>query len=282
MTNAPASWRERIASAWRTQFAEPLQAIDADMRRNLADSPEFFDKRTAWVMLTATVALALQWYLSRSTDLIALANLLPASVRSDVVAWLSDSGRTRFGELAWWSGSTLVAYVVFPFIVVKLVLRERLVDYGLGLKKAVSGWKIYAAMALFMIPVVSAAASTEAFMLKYPFFRLTRGEPIPREFWWWEILYAMQFIGLEFFFRGFMVHGLKHRFGVASVLVMTTPYCMIHFGKPMAETFAAILAGLALGIMSLKTGTIWLGAALHIMVAWTMDALALYRGGFLG
>jgi membrane protease YdiL (CAAX protease family) len=282
MRNAPPNWRERIASWWGAQFVQPLHEIDADMRRNLAQSSAFFDKRTAWVMLTATVALALQWYLSRSTDLIALARLLPTRVGSNAVEWLSDSGRTRFGELAWWSGSTLVAYILIPFLVVKLVLRERLVDYGLGIKKAVSGWPIYAAMAVFMVPVVTAAASTEAFIQKYPFFRLTRGEAIPREFWWWEVLYAMQFIGLEFFFRGFMVHGLKHRFGVASVLVMTTPYCMIHFGKPMAETFAAILAGLALGIMSLKTGTVWLGAALHIMVAWTMDALALYRGGFLG
>ena len=281
MTNAP-SWRDRIASAWRAQFVEPLHAIDADMRLNLADSPAFFDKRTAWVMLTATVALALHEYLSHSAAWVWLANLLPASMASDVENWLYDSGRTEFGRLAWWSGSTLVAYILIPFIVVKFVLRERLVDYGLGLKKAVSGWKIYAAMAVFMIPVVTAAASTEAFMQKYPFFRLKGGEAIPREFWWWEILYALQFVGLEFFFRGFMVHGLKHRFGVASVLVMTTPYCMIHFGKPMAETFAAILAGLALGIMSLKTGTIGLGAALHIMVAWTMDALALYRGGFLG
>ena len=58
---------------------------------------------------------------------------------------------------------------------------------------------------------------------------------------------------------------------------MTVPYCMIHFGKPMPETFGAIGAGVVLGFMSLKTRSIWLGAMLHVAVAWSMDAAALWR-----
>ncbi|HVJ80534.1 MAG TPA: hypothetical protein VNC50_05645 [Planctomycetia bacterium] len=64
-------------------------------------------------------------------------------------------------------------------------------------------------------------------------------------------------------------------------MMMTLPYCMIHFGKPLLETMASIGAGLILGGLSLKTRSIWLGAALHVYVAWLMDALALYRKGFL-
>jgi len=37
-----------------------------------------------------------------------------------------------------------------------------------------------------------------------------------------------------------------------------------------------------LGFMSLKTRSVWLGAALHIAVAATMDWLALWRQGHLG
>jgi membrane protease YdiL (CAAX protease family) len=98
----------------------------------------------------------------------------------------------------------------------------------------------------------------------------------------WEVVYAVQFVALEFFFRGFLVHGLKHRFGVYSVLVMTVPYCMIHFGKPMPEATASIIAGVALGLVSLATRSIWLGAALHISVAWGMDAACLARRGLFG
>jgi membrane protease YdiL (CAAX protease family) len=283
MTKGPET-RGGVARWLHKTFVDPLEAVDAAMRRNLERSPGVFDRKTLWVTLSATVALALLRYLSNPTAFLPAVPWLPADEASKrrVTAWLLEIEASRYGDLVWWSCSTVVAYLLVPIVVVKVVLRERLVDFGLGLKRSTSGWPIYAAMAVFMVPVVVAAASTDAFLRKYPFFRLEPGEPIPPEFWRWELLYAVQFVALEFFFRGFMVHGLKHRLGSASILAMTTPYCMIHFGKPMAETFAAILAGLVLGAMSLKTGTIWLGAALHILVAWTMDALALYRGGFFG
>jgi hypothetical protein len=77
-----------------------------------------------------------------------------------------------------------------------------------------------------------------------------------------------------------MVHGLKKYAGFYSVIIMTVPYCMIHFGKPMGETFAAIFAGIALGTMSLKSRSIALGVFLHYSVAITMDMAALWQEGF--
>ncbi|WP_435616489.1 CPBP family glutamic-type intramembrane protease [Vibrio parahaemolyticus] len=78
-----------------------------------------------------------------------------------------------------------------------------------------------------------------------------------------------------------LVHSLKKSFGFYSVFVMTVPYCMIHFWKTAAETFAAILAGIFLGWISLRNGTIWIGLALHCGVAFSMDLLALYNKGLL-
>ena len=97
---------------------------------------------------------------------------------------------------------------------------------------------------------------------------------------WW-FLYAAQFAALEFFFRGFMVHGLKDRVGYASIFVMMVPYNMIHLGNPMAEAVAAIGGGAVLGTLSLRTGSIWWGAALHIGIAGAMDVLALAHKGLL-
>ena len=62
---------------------------------------------------------------------------------------------------------------------------------------------------------------------------------------------------------------------------MTVPYCMIHFGKPMPETIAAIVAGVVLGYMSLKSRNIWLGFLVHCGVALMMDIAALFRRGVL-
>jgi membrane protease YdiL (CAAX protease family) len=50
---------------------------------------------------------------------------------------------------------------------------------------------------------------------------------------------------------------------------------MIHFGKPMPETLGAIFAGIILGVLSLKSNSIWLGVLLHFSVAIAMDCFAL-------
>jgi membrane protease YdiL (CAAX protease family) len=49
----------------------------------------------------------------------------------------------------------------------------------------------------------------------------------------------------------------------------------------MPETFAAIFAGIFLGWLSYRNGSIWLGLILHGVVAFSMDILALYQKGLL-
>jgi membrane protease YdiL (CAAX protease family) len=66
-----------------------------------------------------------------------------------------------------------------------------------------------------------------------------------------------------------------------AVFVMIVPYNMIHFQKPGLEALAAILGGLVLGSLSLKTRSIWWGAMLHLAVAGTMDVLSLVQRGRL-
>jgi len=58
---------------------------------------------------------------------------------------------------------------------------------------------------------------------------------------------------------------------------MLIPYCMIHFQKPLLETFGAIVAGLILGLLALRTRSIWGGATIHVAVATSMDVAALIQ-----
>ena len=136
-------------------------------------------------------------------------------------------------------------------------------------------------MLLAIAPAVIAASFTTPFQQTYPFYRLNPGEPLWPRLWLWELLYASQFVALEFFFRGFLLHGLKRRFGYATVWVMIIPYVMIHFDKPFAECLGAIAAGFVLGTLSLQTGSMWWGAAIHTAVAWGMDLLSLGHQGRL-
>jgi len=200
---------------------------------------------------------------------------LTAAWWPDVRVILSPE-HAELARLSYWAIGQDLVYVLLPVLAIKFVLREPLSDYGLKLRSMFQYFGVYLVMLCIMAPLIYFLSKTDRFQAAYPFYELAPGERIWPKLIVWELLYATQFVALEFFFRGFMVHGTKHRFGAYCVLVMMIPYCMIHFTKPLPETLGAILAGIALGLMSLKTRSIWLGAALHIAVAWSMDGAALW------
>ena len=87
-------------------------------------------------------------------------------------------------------------------------------------------------------------------------------------------MYFAQFFGLEMFFRGFWLGALRRSFGSGAIFAMAVPYCMIHFGKPFLEVNGAIVAGIALGSLSMRTKSIYQGFLVHITVAALMDWLS--------
>ena len=128
-------------------------------------------------------------------------------------------------------------------------------------------------MFALIFPVVVIASTTPAFRNTYPFYRMANRSQF--DLWTWEAMYAAQFLSLEFFFRGFLLQGLRRALGANAIFVMIVPYCMIHYGKPMPETLGAIFAGLILGTFAMRTKSIWGGVLIHVGVAITMDVLAL-------
>lgn len=270
----------------RRFLSEPLARVDRECREHVA-SHRGFDWQTTAVLITTAVVLTLQEYVFTSGQLHRFEWLLKRLSLYDLYdSGLQAAGGAAGGRLAgllFWAVGSVFTYVALPVFVIKCVMRRRVRDFGLSVRGIMGSAWIYLVMFLFMIPLLLYFSGTARFLNTYPFYKPVSGEPlIWSAFITWQLFYWGQFVGLEFFFRGFMVHGTRHRFGVYSIFVMTVPYCMIHFGKPMPETFAAILAGIALGVMSLKTRSIWLGAALHIAVAASMDLLALWGAGHLG
>ncbi len=185
----------------------------------------------------------------------------------------------QLAQLANWCLVRSVFYFLVPLFIIKVLFKENLADYGLKWKGAFTNYPVYLLMLVFMIPLVAYFSTTASFQATYPFYRLAPGERPYPNLWLWEIIYFLQFVWLEFFFRGFMVHGLKKRLGIYSVFIMVIPYCMIHFGKPLPETVAAIVAGIALGMLSYKTRSVLLGIAIHYSVGLMMDMAALYHKG---
>ncbi|MFL5763856.1 MAG: type II CAAX prenyl endopeptidase Rce1 family protein [Bacteroidia bacterium] len=194
---------------------------------------------------------------------------------------ISINPNAELYRLLYWVSIVIFFYLVPPLLLIKFVFREPLSAYGLSFSNAFRDYKVYLVMLCIMIPLVLFFSRTQSFQARYPFYDLGYGEPFYPNLLIWEVTYFIQFFALEFFFRGFMLHGTKQRFGYYSVFVMTIPYCMIHFGKPLPETIAAIIAGIVLGTLSLKSRSIWLGVAIHYSVAITMDLCSLWQKGML-
>jgi pimeloyl-ACP methyl ester carboxylesterase len=150
---------------------------------------------------------------------------------------------------------------------------EKLRDYDFSLKGFTKHLWIYAVMFCLVLPAVLVASRTHSFRQTYPFYRIANRSHADLAMW--EALYVVQFLALEFFFRGFILQGLRRALGANAIFVMLVPYCMIHYGKPLPETLGAIGAGLILGTLAMRTRSIWGGVLIHVGVAITMDVLAL-------
>lgn len=201
------------------------------------------------------------------------------ALRSLTGALGDDEAFKRHAELfraIAWSLGALIFYLAIPLLVVRFVFGQRASDYGLTLRGFVSRLPLYLGLLAPVVVVVIVASGSQEFLAKYPLYRHQIGA---LDLVAWEACYGLQFLALEFFFRGFLIHGVRDRFGISSVFAMIVPYVMIHFEKPLYETLGALVAGVVLGILSLRTRSIAGGVLIHFGVALTMDLAALARQG---
>ncbi len=250
-----------------------------EIARHLRDDLVRLDRKALFALVYAAVGLTCITYFKNPDYLAAvLANTRLSAIGEEAAR---PTANNLYG-LVWWVAVSMLFYFVIPALFVKFVQKRRLSEIGIALTIEKGFLKLLFVCIAVMLPIVYWMSLTSSFSNKYPFLKVYNGDPYLS---WtlviWELVYFLQFFGLEFFFRGFLVHSLKPSLGFYSILVMTVPYCMIHFQKPMPETFAAIFAGIFLGWISYKNGTIWLGLVLHCTVAFSMDILALYAKGLL-
>lgn len=175
----------------------------------------------------------------------------------------------------YWALFKTVNYFIIPAIVIKFFLKERIRDYGFTGKPTRKIWWMYLAMLLVVLPLVFIVSYSPEFLARYP--KYAHAGRSLEELLMWELAYGYQFLLLEFFFRGFMLYGLARHVGHLAIFIMIVPYAMIHFGKPMAETFGSVIAGVALGTLALRTRSIYGGVLIHCAVAWSMDLCAMWQ-----
>ena len=96
--------------------------------------------------------------------------------------------------------------------------------------------------------------------------------------WIYEIAYVLlYYIAWEFFFRGFILFGLKTKFGaINAILIQTISSCLVHIGKPEGEIIGSIIVGVIFGVIVLRTRSIWYVVLLHAAIGVLTDLFIIY------
>jgi membrane protease YdiL (CAAX protease family) len=261
---------------WKDWLLDAIEEVERESLLEQASRPEgYVEVHVVGITVLACIVLSVLEFYGTSGDwqiLATGAGWIDETLRKQVEAFFRHDTYGGLYRLGYWSVMTCIGYLIVPSLYVLFFMDDSLVDMGLDLRGTIEHAPLYIALYLLILPAVYLVSSTASFRHTYPFYQHAGRSLF--DFLLWELLYALQFFSLEFFFRGFLIHGLKARFGFYSIFVSVIPYCMIHFGKPFPEAIGAILAGLTLGAFSLFTGNIWLGVLIHVSVAISMDVFA--------
>lgn len=170
-----------------------------------------------------------------------------------------------------WFLNYFVFYLIIPLVFVCFFYKCSIVSFGFGTGSLGKYLQLYGVLFLIMIPVVILSSQSRDFTITYPLMQV----PVVHLIIIWEFLYLVQFIAVEFLFRGFLLFPFCERYGAAGILFSVIPYCIIHLGKPVPEAVGAIVTGIVLGYLAWKSKSIWGGVILHGSIALLMDLLSL-------
>lgn len=172
----------------------------------------------------------------------------------------------------YWFLTTSITLFCLPALIATYGTKIHLRDYGFRLGNQKLGWSVTAAAWIVMIPIViSAVLIYPPFSEKYPLCKAVNANW--QAFLLYQLAYGIYMFSWEFFFRGFMLFGLERRFGKYTILIQTIPFAVMHYSKPMPEAIGSIVASVLLGVLALETRSFLYGAAIHWLVAMTMDVV---------
>ncbi|ARS34732.1 CPBP family intramembrane glutamic endopeptidase [Pontibacter actiniarum] len=183
------------------------------------------------------------------------------------------------------SNNIISELIYFLPLVVFWFMNDRHRQPLYGFSKGKLDLKPYFTLLLFMLPLLLWASFQDDFLRSYPSYHPRRdtSDAFLSHFWTYEVFYGLDFIGTEFFYRGFMVMVLARYLGAGAIMPMVAVYTFMHFGKPMGEAIGSFFGGAILGILAYYSRSIYGGIIVHLGVAYLMELTAflqhLFRKG---
>ena len=178
-------------------------------------------------------------------------------------------------EYLYWFIGDFFTFFLLGIVVIKFVLKEKLSDFGLQVGDFNVGLKISMLFLSVMIILIWFVSATPSFAEKYP--HLSNAKSDWNTLFIYEAGMLLYMFAWEFIWRGFMLFGLEKKFGGYAVLMQMIPFVILHNGKPFLETFGAIFGGIALGILALRTRSIYYCVVTHIGVMYSIDIISSLR-----
>ena len=229
-----------------------------------------WERQATVILLASALLLTLHRYYSRRSFF-----------NRHLAEYFGDGPLAASYPYYYWFLITAFTLFLVPTLVAKFGTKEPLKDYGIQLGNRKLGWGVTGIAWILMVPVVILAVVVyPPFAAKYPLCKVVAISW--QTFLPYQLAYGVYMFSWEFFFRGFMLFGLERKFGNYSILIQTIPFAVMHYSKPLPEALGSIIAGVLLGILALETRSFIYGAAIHWLVAMTMDIVAVTLPRFLG
>ena len=189
----------------------------------------------------------------------------------------------------------LVLLVGVPALLIKVVYRQSLADYGLGLPpKGHRRFALLSAAVLFLVSLPAFYVGTQdaGMQATYPLYR--GGFETLLQFVIYEAGYFAFFLAIEFTFRGYLLFGLyqfRDRdapegivgergplvFGYYAIFIAMLSYTAWHLGKPLPELWGTLVWGIAAGAVALASRSIWFVVVVHWLLNVFLD-LGIWKG----
>jgi len=162
---------------------------------------------------------------------------------------------------------------IIPVCIIWFVFKERCRDYGLCIGDKAFGFKsVFILFPVIAVALLLPASQTPEMRNFYPFdqsITSVSSSFIQLQLWRGILFYS----AWEFFFRGFMLFGLRKYGGDwFAICIQTIPQCLWHIGMPTGEILSSILGGILFGFLALRTGSILWPFILHYLIGITMDS----------
>ncbi len=77
---------------------------------------------------------------------------------------------------------------------------------------------------------------------------------------------ALYMLGWEYFFRGFLLEGLRHHFKEGAIILQMIPFTLLHLGKPDIEVISCVFSGIVWGYICYQLRSFWPAFIMHMIV----------------